>query len=355
MTSRRLARAPAGARTSPDIATKDAELGTAFITGATGQDGTYLAELLIGRGYRVYGMVSGQNDPGIERLTRLCPQLAVVEGDLLDQGSLVAAIQASRPTEVYNLGALTSVGQSFEQALSTAEVTGLGVVRLLEAVRAVNPAIRFWQASSSEMFGAVQESPQVETTAFHPRSPYGAAKAYAHFITANYRERYGMFCCSGILYNHESPRRGLEFVTRKITNAVARIKLGQQSTLALGNLESKRDWGFAGDFVRAMHLMLQQPVADDYIVATGQPHSVREFCEIAFQHVGLDYRDHVVTDPRLRRPVDVAEMCGDPRKAATRLGWSPSVGFAELVTMMVDHDLRLEESQLSEPPPARRG
>jgi GDPmannose 4,6-dehydratase len=252
------------------------------------------------------------------------------------------------------------VGHSFEQALLTAEVTGLGVVRLLEAVRAVDPAIRFWQASSSEMFGTATESPQVETTAFHPRSPYGAAKAYAHFMTTNYRQSYGMFCCCGILYNHESPRRGLEFVTRKITNAVARIKLGQESTLALGNLESRRDWGFAGDFVRAMHLMLQQPVADDYIVATGQSHSVREFCEIAFQHVGLDYRDHVLADPRFMRPVDVGEMCGDPSKAATGLGWSPSVGFASLVTMMVDHDLRLEEGRLTsgrhgEPPQTRRG
>jgi GDPmannose 4,6-dehydratase len=346
--------------TSADPAAEPAEPGTAFITGATGQDGTYLAELLIGRGYRVYGMVSAQDDPGIERLRRLCPQVALVEGDLLDQASLVSALQASQPTEVYNLGALTSVGHSFEQALATAEVTGLGVLRLLEAVRAVDPAIRFWQASSSEVFGAATECPQVETTAFHPRSPYGAAKAYAHFITASYRERYGMFCCCGILYNHESPRRSLDFVTRKITNAVARIRFGQQSTLALGNLESRRDWGFAGDFVRAMHLMLQQPVADDYIVATGQAHSVRDFCEIAFQHAGLDYREHVVADPRFMRPVDVAEMCGDPSKAETGLGWSPSVGFASLVTMMVDHDMRLEESRLTsgghgERPPTRRG
>jgi GDPmannose 4,6-dehydratase len=345
--------------TSADVAETYAA-GTALITGATGQDGTYLAELLSSRGYRVYGMVSAPSDPGIERLTRLCPQVQLVEADLRDQASLVAALERSQPTEVYNLGALTSAARSFDEALATGDVTGLGVVRLLESLRAVNPEVRFWQASSSEVFGTAQESPQVETTAFHPRSPYGAAKAYAHFVTASYRERYGMFCCSGILYNHESPRRGLEFVTRKITNAVARIKLGLQSQLALGNLDAQRDWGFAGDFVRAMHLMLQQPVADDYIVATGQAHSVREFCEVAFQHVGLDYRDHVVIDPRFVRAAEVEVLCGDPAKAATRLGWFPTVGFADLVTMMVDHDLRLEESQLTsgrhvEPPPTRRG
>jgi len=321
--------------------------GTALVTGITGQDGTYLAQLLAAKGYHVYGLMRGQNNPRLEDVARLCPGIEFIEGDLLDHSSLVAALEASQPTEVYNLGAISFVGLSFKQALLTGEITGLGVVRVLEAVRAVNPAIRFYQASSSEMFGKVRESPQTEMTAFHPRSPYGVAKVYGHYITVNYRESYGMFACSGILFNHESPRRGLEFVTRKITNAAAKIKLGLQKQLQLGNLDSQRDWGFAGDYVDAMHRMMQQPQADDFVIATGVTHSVREFCEIAFAHLGLDYRDHVVSDDaRFLRPAEVDLLIGDASKARQALGWEPKVPFRELVTMMVESDLAAQQKAM---------
>ena len=318
--------------------------GTALITGITGQDGTYLAQLLLSKGYNVYGLVRGQNNPRLEMVGRLCPGIEFIEGDLLDHSSLVAALEGCQPTEVYNLGAISFVGLSFKQALLTGEVTGLGVVRMLEAVRAVNPEIHFYQASSSEMFGKVRESPQTETTAFYPRSPYGVAKVYGHYITVNYRESYGMFACSGILFNHESPRRGLEFVTRKITNAAAKIKLGLQKQVQLGNLDSERDWGFAGDYVEAMHLMLQQDRPDDFVIATGATHSVREFCEIAFSTLGLDYREHVASDDaRFLRPAEVDMLIGDASKARTVLGWEPKVSFAELVAMMVESDLAAQQ------------
>jgi GDPmannose 4,6-dehydratase len=321
--------------------------GTALITGVTGQDGTYLAQLLLARGYTVYGLVRGQSNPKLDMVGRLCPGIEFIEGDLLDHSSLVAALEAAQPTEVYNLGAISFVGLSFKQALLTGEVTGLGVVRMLEAIRTVNPAIRMYQASSSEMFGKVRESPQTERTAFHPRSPYGVAKVYGHYITVNYRESYGMFACSGILFNHESPRRGLEFVTRKITNAAAKIKLGLQKEVHLGNLDSQRDWGFAGDYVEAMQLMMQHDVADDFVIATGETHSVREFCETAFAHLGLDYRDHVVSDDaRFLRPAEVDLLIGDASKAKAVLGWTPKVSFGELVTMMVDSDLAAQEKLL---------
>ena len=321
-------------------------MSSALVTGITGQDGTYLAQLLLDRGYTVYGLVRGQNNPRLDKVARLCPGVEFVEGDLLDHSSLVAALESSQPTEVYNLGAISFVGLSFKQALLTGEVTALGVVRMLEAIRAVNPRIRFYQASSSEMFGKVRETPQTELTAFHPRSPYGVAKVYGHYITVNYRESYDMFACSGILFNHESPRRGLEFVTRKITNAVAKISLGLQKELALGNLDSQRDWGFAGDYVEAMYLMLQQDTPDDYVIATGETHSVREFLEIAFGRVGLDYRDHVVTDPRFLRPAEVDLLIGDASKARRVLRWEPKVAFADLVTMMVDSDVAAQKKAL---------
>ena len=318
--------------------------GTALITGITGQDGTYLAQLLLSKGYNVYGLVRGQNNPRLDMVGRLCPGIEFIEGDLLDHSSLVAALEGCQPTEVYNLGAISFVGLSFKQALLTGEVTGLGVVRMLEAVRAVNPEIHFYQASSSEMFGKVRESPQTETTAFYPRSPYGVAKVYGHYITVNYRESYEMFACSGILFNHESPRRGLEFVTRKITNAAAKIKLGLQKQVQLGNLDSERDWGFAGDYVEAMHLMLQQDRPDDFVIATGATHSVREFCEIAFSTLGLDYREHVASDDaRFLRPAEVDMLIGDASKARTVLGWEPKVSFAELVAMMVESDLAAQQ------------
>jgi GDPmannose 4,6-dehydratase len=321
--------------------------GTALITGITGQDGSYLAQLLLSKGYHVYGLMRGQNNPRLETISRLCPGLEFIEGDLLDHSSLVAALEAAQPTEVYNLGAISFVGLSFKQALLTGEVTGLGVVRMLEAIRAVNEGIRFYQASSSEMFGKVRESPQTELTAFHPRSPYGVAKVYGHHITVNYRESYGMFACSGVLFNHESPRRGLEFVTRKITNAAAKIKLGLQKELQLGNLDAKRDWGFAGDYVEAMHLMMQQETPDDFVIATGETHSVREFCEIAFARLGLDYRDHVVgDDTRFLRPAEVDLLIGDASKAKQVLGWEPKVPFADLVTMMVEGDLAAQQKAM---------
>jgi GDPmannose 4,6-dehydratase len=318
-------------------------MNTAIITGITGQDGTYLAEHLLAQGYTVFGLVHGQNNPRLSAVERICPGIEFVEGDLLDQSSLIAALETCQPTEVYNLGAISFVGLSFKQAALTGEVTGLGVTRMLDAIRTVNAGIKFYQASSSEMFGKVRETPQTESTPFHPRSPYGVAKVYGHYITVNYRESYGVYACSGILFNHESPRRGMEFVTRKITNGVAKIKLGLQKQLALGNLDAQRDWGFAGDYVRAMHLMMQREQPEDYVIATGETHSVREFCELAFSRAGLDWEEHVVSDPRFMRPAEVDLLIGDATKARTELGWKPTVPFAELVGMMVDNDLRLQE------------
>jgi len=321
-------------------------MNTALITGVTGQDGTYLAEHLLAQGYAVYGLVHGQNNPRLSSVERIAPGIEFVEGDLLDQSSLIAALETCQPNEVYNLGAISFVGLSFKQAALTGEVTGLGVVRMLDAIRTVNAKIKFYQASSSEMFGKVRDTPQTEATAFHPRSPYGVAKVYGHYITVNYRESYGIFACSGILFNHESPRRGFEFVTRKITNGVAKIKLGLQKQLALGNLDAQRDWGFAGDYVRAMYLMMQQAEADDYVIATGETHSVREFCDLAFRHVGLNWQDHVVSDPRFLRPAEVDLLIGDATKARTELNWTPTVSFDDLVSMMVENDLRLQERQV---------
>ncbi len=330
---------------------------TALITGITGQDGLYLAEYLLAQGYEVYGLVRGQNNPKRQIVEALLPQVHIVEGDLLDQASLIAAIQRVEPDEVYNLAAVSFVPVSWNQPELTGEVTGLGVLRMLEAIRIVSgispsrprsvgrDGIRFYQASSSEMFGKVRESPQNEKTPFYPRSPYGVAKVYGHYITMNYRESYGLFACSGILFNHESPRRGPEFSTRKISRGAARIKLGLQKELALGNLDSKRDWGFAGDYVRAMHLMLQQPEPDDYVVGTGEAHSVREFAELAFRHVGLNWEDYVRVDPQLTRPAEVDYLRADAAKARQKLGWVPTVTFAELVRMMVDADLRLESGE----------
>ena len=320
--------------------------GTALITGITGQDGSYLAEHLLKQGYQVYGLVRGQSNPKLATIEAIAPGVQFIDGDLADQSSLIAAIETCQPDEVYNLGAISFVALSFKQAINTGEITGLGVTRILEAIRVVNPSIRFYQASSSEMFGRVRETPQTELTPFHPRSPYGVAKVYGHYITLNYRESYDMFACSGILFNHESPRRGVEFVTRKITRAVARIKLGVEQAVALGNLDSKRDWGFAGDYVKAMHLMLQQKEPDDYVIATGETHSVREFCEKAFGHVGLDYQDHVVTDPRFLRPAEVDLLVGDATKAKKVLGWQPEVTFDQLVAMMVENDLEQQRAQL---------
>ena len=314
---------------------------SALITGVTGQDGGYLAQHLIAQGYEVHGLIRGQNNPRAAVVRRLVPELRLIDGDLHDQSSLIAALEATHPDEVYNLAAISFVALSFKQAINTGEITGLGVTRMLDAVRLVNPAIRFYQASSSEMFGKVRETPQNELTAFHPRSPYGVAKVYGHHIAVNYRESYGMFAVSGILFNHESPRRGLEFVTRKISDAVARIKLGLESELRLGNLDAQRDWGFAGDYVRAMHLMLQQDQPDDYVIATGETHSVRDFLELAFGHVGLRWQDHVVVDERFLRPADVAVLVGDATKARTELGWEQTVDFPALVAMMVDADVEL--------------
>jgi GDPmannose 4,6-dehydratase len=313
----------------------------ALITGITGQDGSYLAELLLEQGYEVWGMVRRSSTESYERIEHIRDRLRFVQGDLLDQPSLVAAIAQSQPHEVYNLAAQSFVPTSWHQPVLTAEFTAVGVTRLLEAIRQLDPGIRFYQASSSEMFGQVRETPQTETTPFHPRSPYGVAKCYGHYITVNYRESYGMFCCSGILFNHESPRRGLEFVTRKVTHAVARIKLGLTDHVTLGNLDAKRDWGFAGDYVRAMWLMLQQDEPDDYVIATGETNTVDRLVEIAFEHAGLDRDDHVRTDPALIRPAEVDLLVGDYSKARERLGWEPTVDFEGLVRMMVDADLAL--------------
>lgn len=310
----------------------------ALITGVTGQDGSYLAEFLLHQGYEVVGLRRRTSTTNLGRVCHL-PQLLMEDGDLADQASLIRVLERVRPDEVYNLGAQSFVGTSWRQPLLTGDVTGLGVLRLLEAVRVVNPAIRFYQASSSEMFGKVQETPQAEHTPFYPRSPYGVAKMYGHWITINYRDSYDLYACSGILFNHESPRRGMEFVTRKISDGVARIKLGLATELRLGNLEARRDWGFAGDYVRAMWLMLQQPAPADYVIATGETHKVQEFVELAFAHVGLDWRDFVVSDPALLRPAEVDLLMGDAAKARRELGWQPTVSFPDLVRLMVDADL----------------
>jgi GDPmannose 4,6-dehydratase len=312
---------------------------TALITGITGQDGSYLAELLLAQGYRVVGMVRRASTENFERIAGIRDRLELRQADLLDQLSLIDVLRAATPDEVYNLAAQSFVPTSWLQPMLTAEFDAIGVTRLLEALRMAAPEARFYQASSSEMFGKVRETPQRETTPFHPRSPYGVAKVYGHFITVNYRESYGLFACSGILFNHESPRRGREFVTRKITEGAARIKLGQADELRLGNLDAKRDWGFAGDYVEAMWRMLQQPVADDYVVATGEAHSVREVVEIAFGLVGVDWRTHVREDPTLIRPAEVDHLIGDASKARDRLGWRPRVAFPELIEMMVRADL----------------
>jgi len=313
----------------------------ALITGVTGQDGSYLAELLLDEGYEVIGMVRRSSTVNFERIAQVQDRLTLVAGDLVDEASMINILREHRPGEVYNLAAQSFVQTSWSQPVLTGEITALGVTRLLYAIRTVDPEIRFYQASSSEMFGKVVEVPQRETTPFYPRSPYGVAKVYGHWITVNYRESYDLHASSGMLFNHESPRRGLEFVTRKISHGVARIKHGIDRELRLGNLDAQRDWGFAGDYVRAMHRMLQQDVADDYVVATGETHEVREFCELAFGHVGLDYTDHVVIDERYIRPAEVDLLVGDPAKAKKVLGWEPQVSFPDLVGMMVSADMDL--------------
>jgi GDPmannose 4,6-dehydratase len=312
---------------------------TALITGITGQDGSYLAELLLAKGYRVFGVVRRTSHDSYERIDHLLDRVEIVPADLLDQHSLTVVLQETRPDEVYNLAAQSYVPTSWTQPVLTGEFTALGVTRILEAIRLVHPAARFYQASSSEMFGKVQEAPQRETTPFYPRSPYGVAKVYGHWITVNYRESYGLYAVSGILFNHESPRRGVEFVTRKVSDGVARIKLGLSGSLRLGNLDAKRDWGFAGDYVDAMWRMLQQPAPEDYVVGTGIAHSVRDVVEIAFAHAGLDWRKHVVLDPRFLRPAEVDVLLADATKARARLGWAPTVTFEHLVCSMVDADL----------------
>jgi GDPmannose 4,6-dehydratase len=311
----------------------------ALITGITGQDGSYLAELLLAEGYHVTGMVRRASTETFDRIAHFKDRIDLRQADLLDQFSLVKLLDDVQPDEVYNLAAMSFVPTSWSQPVLTGEFTGLGVTKVLEALRMVCPKARFYQASSSEMFGKVLETPQTETTPFYPRSPYGVAKAYGHFITVNYRESYNLFAVSGILFNHESPRRGKEFVTRKITDAVARIKLGSQKELRMGNLDAKRDWGFAGDYVRAMWMMLQQDAPDDYVVATGETHSVREFLQIAFSHVGLNFEDYVVIDPEFIRPAEVELLLGNPAKAKAMLGWTPKVSFEQLVTLMVDADM----------------
>jgi GDPmannose 4,6-dehydratase len=312
---------------------------TALITGITGQDGSYLAELLLEKGYRVIGIVRRSSTTPFDRIEHLVDRVELVSADLLDQTSLTDVVHDSKPDEIYNLAAQSFVAASWTQPVLTGEFTALGVTRMLEAMKKAAPKARFYQASSSEMFGMVQETPQRETTPFYPRSPYGVAKVYGHWITVNYRESYDLYAVSGILFNHESPRRGTEFVTRKVTDAVARIKLGHQKELRLGNLDSRRDWGYAGDYVEAMWLMLQEKEPDDYVIATGEMHTVRELCEIAFTHAGLDWQKYVVQDKRFFRPAEVDLLVGDSAKAQKKLGWKPKVSFSELVTMMVDADL----------------
>ena len=319
---------------------------TALITGITGQDGSYLAELLLSKGYKVIGVARRSSTVTYERIDHLLDDITVVQGDLTDQGSLLGLLEEFEPSEIYNLAAQSFVPTSWRQPALTGDVTALGVTRILEAIRFVDPKIRFYQASSSEMFGKVVEVPQSETTPFYPRSPYGVAKVYGHWITINYRESFNMFAASGILFNHESPRRGLEFVTRKISDGVARIKLGMQNELRLGNLESQRDWGFAGDYVEAMWLMLQQNTPDSFVIGTGETHSVREFCEIAFGHVGLDYNQFVVQDERFYRPAEVDLLVSDPSKARSVLGWEPDISFKELVTKMVEADMERLSSKV---------
>lgn len=313
----------------------------ALITGITGQDGSYLAEFLLEQGYEVHGMVRRSSTEKFDRLEHIRRQLTLHQGDLLDHRSLVDALRAARPDEIYNLAAMSFVAASWVQPTLTAEFSGVGVTRLLEAMREVCPEARFYQASSSEMFGKVREVPQTELTPFYPRSPYGVAKCYGHFITVNYRESYNLHATSGILFNHESPRRGLEFVTRKITWHAAAIRLGVEAELRLGNLDAERDWGFAGDYVRAMWLMLQQDQPDDFVIATGKAHSVRDCLEVAFDHAGLQIDEHVVVDPGLRRPAEVEHLIGDASKAKRQLGWEPKISFEELIRMMVDADLAL--------------
>lgn len=313
----------------------------ALVTGITGQDGSYLAEFLLEKGYEVIGMVRRTSTVNFDRIKHIQEKVTIVPGDLLDQVSLIEILQEHRPQEVYNLAAQSFVPTSWNQPVFTGEVTALGVTRLLDAIRIVDPEIRFYQASSSECFGKVRESPQNEETPFYPRSPYGVAKVYGHWITINYRESYNIFACSGLLFNHESPRRGLEFATRKISYGAAKIKLGLANELRMGNLEARRDWGYAGDYVRAMWLMLQQEKPDDYVVATGEAHSVRDFLEQAFGYLALDYRDYVVVDPQFIRPAEVDYLVGDATKAQEVLGWEPTISFPELVRMMVDADLTL--------------
>jgi GDPmannose 4,6-dehydratase len=313
---------------------------TAIITGVTGQDGSYLADFLLSKGYKVIGMVRRSSTVTFGRIEHIQDHIDIIQGDLHDQSSLVALIEEFCPDEVYNLAAQSFVPTSWKQPVLTGEVTALGVTRILEAIRLVNPETRFYQASSSEMFGKVREVPQSESTPFYPRSPYGVAKVYGHWVTVNYRESYNLFACSGILFNHESPRRGLEFVTRKITHGVARIKLGLAKELRLGNLEARRDWGYAGDYVEGMWMMLQQDHPDDYVICTGKTHSVREFCKAAFAYVGLNYEDYVIQDERFYRPAEVDLLVGDPEKARKNLGWEPRVSFEELIQMMVDADLQ---------------
>jgi GDPmannose 4,6-dehydratase len=318
----------------------------ALITGVTGQDGSYLAEFLLEKGYEVLGMVRRTSTVNFDRITHIQNDIELVQGDLLDQVSLIAILQEYRPDEVYNLAAQSFVPTSFEQPVLTGECTALGVTRVLDAIRLVDKNIRFYQASSSEMFGKVREVPQNEDTPFYPRSPYGAAKVYGHWITVNYRESYDLFACSGILFNHESPRRGLEFVTHKVTHGAAKIKLGLADELRLGNLESQRDWGYVGDYVEAMWLMLQQDEPDDYVIATGKTHSVRELCEVTFGYLGLDYRDYVVSDPKFYRPAEVDQLVGDAGKARRVLGWEPRVSFEELIHIMVDADMEALQRML---------
>ena len=310
-----------------------------LITGITGQDGSYLAEFLLNKGYEVFGLVRRTSILNFERIKHIQDRIKLISGDLLDQNSLMNAIKESNPEEIYNLASQSFVPASWKQPVFTGEATALGVARMLEAIRAVDPKIKFYQASSSEMFGKVREVPQTEKTEFYPRSPYGVAKLYGHWITVNYRESYNMFCCSGILFNHESPRRGLEFVTRKVTNAAAKIKLGLANELRLGNLDAKRDWGFAGDYVKAMWLMLQQDEPEDYVISTGITHSVKDLVQIAFDYVNLNWENYVVIDPKFVRPAEVDLLLGDPTKARKRLGWKPEVNFKSLIKMMVDADL----------------
>jgi len=319
----------------------------ALITGITGQDGSYLAEFLLEKGYKVYGLRRRTSVPILDNIQHIMDEIEFIEGDLLDLSSLIHAVKVANPDEVYNLAAQSFVGTSWAQPGLTGQITALGVTNILEAVRIVKPDARFYQASSSEMFGKVMEVPQKETTPFYPRSPYGVAKVYGHWITVNYRESFGMFACSGILFNHESPRRGIEFVSRKISNAVANIKFGLQKKLHLGNLDAKRDWGYAKDYVECMWMMLQQGEADDYVVATGETHSVREFCDIAFKHVGLNYEDYVVIDPKFYRAAEVDLLLGDPSKAIKKFGWNPKkTSFEDLVKLMVDSDLLKVERTL---------